>query len=330
MVRAGAHALTLLSVPLNVQVLTVLEDGPMALTDLRRATGSPPQSTTRKQLRLLTDLGVLERRQSLGFAGTVDYQLAQPGMELLEVAKAAQIWLGSAPGGPLELGTSAAKNSIKAMVDGWTATVVRAIAAKPLSLTQLSRLIPTLNYPSLERRLAAMRLTGQISCAESREGRSRPYAATPWLRRAIGPIVSAARWERQFAAGETTPIMPIDVESTLLLTLPLLQLADGLRGTARIAVEMRRPDGTRAHAGVLARVEGGAVVSCSSRLEGYADAWCSGGVGGWLNAAATGDLEDLEVGGDSELVRAVIDGIHGVLFEGPELAAPGHRPKTLY
>lgn len=320
MVRAGAHALTLLSVPLNVQVLTALEDGPMALTDLRRATGSPPQTTTRKQLRMLTDLGVLERRQQAGFPGSVDYQLARPGLELLKVARVAQTWLGAAPDGPLELGSSAAKSSIKALVDGWTSTVVRALAAKPLSLTQLSRLISSLNYPTLERRLAAMRMTGQIAPCKSGAGRSRPYTATPWLRCAIGPIVSAARWERQFATEEATPVMPIDVESALLLTLPLLQLPAALEGTARFAVQLRRPDGTMVHAGALARVKDGAVVACTSRLEGYADAWSSGTIGSWLNAAITGDADDLEVGGDSELVRVLIDGIHGVLFRDPELA----------
>jgi DNA-binding HxlR family transcriptional regulator len=320
MVRAGAHALTLLSVPLNVQVLTALEDGPMALTDLRRATGSPPQTTTRKQLRALTELGVLERRQHPGFPGSVDYQLARPGHELLQVARVAQGWLGAAPDGPVELGTSAAKSSIKALVDGWTSTVVRALAAKPLSLTQLSRLISTLNYPSLERRLAAMRLTGQITVCEAGAGRSRPYTATPWLRRAIGPIVSAARWERRFAADEATPIAPIDVESTLLLTLPMLRLSDDLSGTARLAAELRKPDGTTVFAGAVARVEEGSVVACTSRLEGTVDAWSSGTVGSWLNAALTGDADELELGGDSELIRALVDGIHGVLFEDPELA----------
>jgi hypothetical protein len=180
-------------------------------------------------------------------------------------------------------------------------------------------MISTLNYPSLERRLAAMRLTGQIATGEAREGRSRPYAATPWLRRAIGPIVSAARWERQFAPDTATPVMPIDVESTLLLTLPLLRLPEDLNGTARFAVQLRHSDGSIVQAGAMARVEGGAVVSCSSRLEGPADAWISGSVGDWLDAAMTGGAGNLEGGGDCDLVRALIDGIRDVLFDDPNL-----------
>jgi DNA-binding HxlR family transcriptional regulator len=320
MVRAGAYALTLLSVPLNVQVLTALEDGPMALNDLRRAAGSPPQTTTRKQLRTLTDLGVLERRRQNDFPGTVEYQLGRAGVELLQVAEVAEAWLGSAPSGPLELGSLSAKNSIKALVDGWTSTVVRAIATAPLSLTQLSRLISALNYPSLERRLAAMRLTGQIASADTQAGRSRPYTATPWLRAAAAPLVAATRWEQRFAAGQAAPVGSIDIESTLLLTLPMVRMPADLEGTARLAVELRRADGRVAHAGVIARVRDGMVVSCSSRLEGPADAWSSGTLGGWITAAIDGDGRGLEMGGNCELARALVDGIHEVLFRERDLA----------
>jgi DNA-binding HxlR family transcriptional regulator len=286
----------------------------MSLMALRRAAGSPPQSTMRKQLRALIGLGIVDRRQQPGFAGSVDYELGRPGIELLEVAHVAQAWLGIAPDGPLELGTLAAKNSIKALVDGWTSTVVRALAGRPLSLTQLSRLISTINYPSLERRLGAMRVTGQIASCETREGRSRPYVATPWLRRAIAPIVAGAHWERQYAVGETMPLAPIDVESSFLLTLPLLHLSGDLEGTARLAVEIPRSDGTTRLAGVLVRVERGSVVGCSSRLEGSTDAWSSGTVGGWMSAAINGDLDNLEVGGDGELAHSLIEGLHEVLF----------------
>jgi DNA-binding HxlR family transcriptional regulator len=310
LVRAGAHALTLLSAPLNVQVLKALEDGPMSLMALKRAAGSPPQSTMRKQLRTLVSLGIVERRQEPGFGCSVDYRLGSPGIELLDVARVAQAWLGSAPDGPLELGTFAAKNSIKALVDGWSSTVVRALAGRPVSLTQLSRLISTINSPSLERRLAAMRITGQVVSCETREGRSRPYAATPWLRRAIAPILSAARWERQFAAEEASPIAQIDIESSFLLTVPTLQLPGDLRGTARLAVELRRSDGTTRHAGVMAQVERGSVTSCSSRLEASADAWISGTVGGWLSAAVQGDFDDLEIGGDGELAHSLTEALH--------------------
>jgi DNA-binding HxlR family transcriptional regulator len=286
----------------------------MALVDLRRATGSPPQTTTRNQLRMLTRIGVLERRQQSHFPGSVEYELGKAGRELLGVARATQSWLGAAPDLPVELGTPAAKNSIKALVDGWSSTVVRALAARPLSLTQLSRLISTINYPSLERRLTSMRLTGQIATSEKSLGRSRPYAPTPWLRRAIAPLAAAAAWERTFKGGEASPIAAIDVESAFLLALPLLRLPAHLGGTARLVVEFRSVDGQVVHAGASAGVVEGVVTSCVSRLEGPADGWSSGPIGAWLRAAIEGDIDGLEVGGDCELVVALIDGLHAALF----------------
>jgi DNA-binding HxlR family transcriptional regulator len=300
----------LLSVPLNVELLTALEDGPMGLVDLRRAAGSPPQTTTRNQLRMLSANGVLRRRQQQEFPRSVDYELGRPGRELLEVARIAESWLRAAPDSSMELGTPAAKNSIKALVDGWSSTVIRALAAGPLSLTQLSRLISTVNYPSLERRLEAMRLTGQIATSEPQNGRSRPYAATPWLRRAVAPLAAAAAWERRFAIGQASPVTAIDVESAFLLALPLLPIPSHLAGTVRLAVELRGADSRLIHAGALVEVTEGAVVSCTSRLDGRADAWGSGPVGMWLGAAIEGDIDGLEIGGDRALAQALIDGLH--------------------
>lgn len=322
MVRAGAHALTLLSVPLNVQVLTALEDGPMALTDLRRATGSPPQTTTRKQLRALTELGVLERRQQPGFPGSVDYQLTRPGLELLQVARVAQSWLGAAPDGPLELGSPAAKNSIKALVDGWTSALVRALAARPLSLTELSRLITTMNYPSLERRLAAMRLTGQLEAYGKPNGRSRLYAPTSWLRHATAPLAAAAAWERRFRLGAATGMVSIDVQAFFLLALQLLSLGEPLAGTARLAVELRDREGRSGDAGTVVRVADGEITSCTSRLEGRVDGWATGSVGAWLGATIGGEVGGLEIGGDSELAHALVGGLHRALFGEAEAALP--------
>jgi DNA-binding HxlR family transcriptional regulator len=315
--RAGAHALTLLSAPFTVDVLTTLENGPMALIDLRRATGSPPQTTARNKLTTLTKLGILERHQHEGFPGSVDYELGKAGRELLEVARVTAAWLTLADS-PTELGTSAAKHSIKALVDGWSSTMVRAVASGPLSLTQLNRLISTVNYPSLERRLAAMRLTGQIVMREKRPCRSRPYSATPWLRRAIGPLAAAAAWEREFGAGASTPMGAIDVESIFLLALPLLRLPSHIGGAARLMVELRGSDGRLARAGVMVRVEEGKIRSCISRAEGDSDAWAYGSVGTWLEAAITGNHDGLEIGGDCELASSLIDGMHGALFGAPQ------------
>jgi DNA-binding HxlR family transcriptional regulator len=118
--RAGAYALTLLSAPLNIHVITALEDESLPLMDLRRAVGSPPQTTMRKQLRSLTELGVLERHRESDFPGSVDFELGPPGRALLEVVQILQGWLADSPDGPVQLGSIAAKSAIRALVEGWT------------------------------------------------------------------------------------------------------------------------------------------------------------------------------------------------------------------
>lgn len=310
--RAGAYALSLLAMPLNVHVLQALAEGPSSLIDLRRAAGSPPQTTMRGHLRTLTKLEVLERRRQGEFPGSVDYQLGPAGHDLVGVVEVLQGWLSHSPDGPLQPGSVAARSAIKALVEGWSSAIVRAIAAKPLSLTELNRLISSLNYPSLDRRLAAMRLTKLIEPRPS-GGRSTPYAATEWLRRAIAPLAAAACWERRHAPAESTPIGRLDIESAFLLGVPMLRVSPELSGVCRLAVDIPSPEEHR-FAGVLAGVKEGRVIACVSRLEGRADAWATASVAAWMRAVKGREAAELEVGGEVELANALVADMHGALF----------------
>jgi DNA-binding HxlR family transcriptional regulator len=312
--RGGAHTLTLLSVPLNVQVLQALEEEPLSLIDLRRALGSPPQTTMRSHLRALDELGIVGRRRQAGFPGSIDYQLAAPGTELLFVAKVLDAWLDTAPEGALQLGSVGAKSAIKALVDGWSSTIVRALAARPLSLTELNQIIASFNYPSLERRLGAMRLASQI---EARPGRTRgtPYAVTDWMRRAVAPLVAALRWEQRHPSPAAAPISRLDVESIFLLTVPLVDLRPELEGVCRLAVEVESSEGGPGPAGVVVSVEQGRVVSCLSRLRAEVDSWAWGTSPAWIGAMIGDEPDQLELGGNGDLAAALVDGVHEALFE---------------
>lgn len=311
--RAGTQVLRLLSTPLNVHVLQALAEGPRSLIDLRREVGSPPQTTMRGHLRTLAETGVVVRRRQSDFPGSLDFELTLVGQELWMVAQVLEGWLRTAPEGPLPLGSSAAKSAIKALVEGWGTSMVRALAARPLSLTELDGLINDLSYPSLERRLGAMRLAGQIVPTPS-QGRGTPYAVTDWLRRAIGPLGAAARWERAHAAERTAPIRRLDAKAAFLLAVPLLNLSREVSGACRLVVEVDSTNGER-QAGVLVEVREGRIASCVADVRGHADAWASGSVAAWLQAV----IEDsaparLKLGGDCQLARALLDGLHGALF----------------
>lgn len=310
--RSGAQTLALLASPLNCQILLTLSEGPTPQSDLRRRAGSPAQTTLRSQLRKLEEIGAITKRRCNRFPGTVEHELTEAGRELVAVAFLIERWLELAPDGPRPLGSSAAKASIKALAEGWSTSMVRALAARPLSLTELDGVISVLSYPSLERRLAAMRLAGQVRACPV-NGHGTPYTVTKWLRQGMAPLATAARWERRHLPDASPPITRIDTEAAFLLALPLLRLPAELSGSCRMGVEMSNGEKRRL-VGAMAYVNQGRIASCSVRLQGVADAWATGSVAGWLQAITMSDTDGVELGGDQRLARALLDGLHGTLF----------------
>jgi DNA-binding HxlR family transcriptional regulator len=305
--RAGGHALMLLASPLNVGILRALQRESMPQQDLRHQLGLPPQSTMRLYLRTLSATGTVEGRSRGEFPNSVEYKITPSGEELLEVADKVETWLRTAPGGPKELGSTGGKSTIKSLVEGWSSNIARALAARPLSLTELNGLIPRISYPSLERRLTAMRQCDLIK-ARRGEGRLTPYEVTDWLRRAVTPVTAAMAWERKFAAHRTPRLGRLDVEAAFLLAIPLMDLDQRMSGKCRLAVEVRG-SASPVFAGVLVCVQEGEVTSCIADLEGKAEAWISGKPLGWLHRMDGDPAEALELGGDRSLGRSMLDAL---------------------
>jgi DNA-binding HxlR family transcriptional regulator len=255
------------------------------------------------------------------------YELTAAGKGLLAVVEKLKLWLGESPNAERPLGGEGARAAIKAITEGWSAGLLRALAAKPLSVAELDSLIANLNYPSLERRMTAMRLVGQVEAA-SANGRETPYTVTPWLRRGVGLLLAATRWERQYLAAGSMPITAMDVEAAFLLAAPLLRPETDLSGRCRLAVELPKRSEQRL-AGALIMLEGGSLASCSSRLDRSADAWASGPLSAWLRAVIDGDSASLELGGDGRLARSVVAGLHRALFLKDLGEAPRQRGRDL-
>jgi DNA-binding HxlR family transcriptional regulator len=290
----------------------------MGLVELRLRVGLP-ESTLRSRLSILVDAGVVTRRKGPRQPGkAAEYQLSRAGMDLLPVVGVLERWLATAPDGGLPLDGPSTKMAITALCEGWSGTLLRALAAKPLPVVDLDHLITELSYPSLERRIAAMRFSGQVE-ARPAAGRETPYAVTNWLRHAVAPLLAAIRWERLQMDGATGGAPPgrIDFEAALLLAMPLLDLDDaGDSGRCRLAIELGRgSNGDGRLAGALVEVRNGSVRACTARLDGDADAWAYGPVGGWLDALVDGDLSALELGGSGSLARTVVAGLNQSLFE---------------
>jgi DNA-binding HxlR family transcriptional regulator len=298
--RAGAGALAVFVPTLDAKLVLALRGGPVRLRDLRHTVGAPPQTTLRKRLSGLAEAGLVERRRVDSFPGTQEVTLTEAGRASLPVAEAVRVWLARCPDGPIELGTMASRAALGALVEGWTSLVVRVLAGRPSSLTELDRLIDDFNYPSLERRLDSLRVMGLIeACAE--RGRSTPYMVTPWLRSAVAPLIAAASWERLTGHAPAGRVRPRDIEAVLLLAAPLLRLDRRRSGSCRINMVM---DGGRG-AGATFRFDRGRLVSCTTTQPGSCSASIDGTIDTWLGVLSQRDGPCLRIAGDRVLAREV-------------------------
>jgi DNA-binding HxlR family transcriptional regulator len=313
-VRAGGTVLSLIASPLSVPILRAHLDGPLRLPDLRERIGGAAQTTLRGQVGNLRGIGALERRVLGGMPYTVENELTEVGRGVLTVAKIVEAWLARAPQGALILGSEPAKGAIRALVGGWGSTMLRALAARPLALTELSSVIGDHSYPALERRLSAMRAARQVEPRVGGERGGKPYGVTEWTRQAVAPIVAAGRCECEHLADLTEPLTRLDVEAAFLLAVPLVDLDVTRSGSCLLAVDTSGVgDGGSVGrlAGVQVEIERGAVASCSSRFEGEPRTWALGSIGSWLDAILDGRLARLRIGGeDPALANDVIEGVH--------------------
>jgi DNA-binding HxlR family transcriptional regulator len=300
----------MLTVPLNVNVLRALEgsDGPTPLPELRRSIGHPPVTTMRSYLRRLVEVGLVERHREDDFPGSVSYLITPSGERLLAVGDVVQLWLRSAPEGEIEIGSTASRSALKALIDGWSTGIVRAVAARPLGLTELNRVIPQVSYPTLERRLTAMRQVGLIETDPRANGRVARCQVTPWLRQGVAPLTAAVGWEYVCHPSKMPAPGRIDAEAALLLAAPTVKLAPEVHGTCRLAVEFRRGSELD-FSGVTIKITEGSVKSCVSRIDGTPDASASGGVLDWFRWMRDIGGHRMEIGGDLSIANAVADGL---------------------
>lgn len=310
-VRAGGRALSVLATPLNFQILEALADRPMRLAELRKATGLPAQTTLRGHLANLAEIGAVAKRPTQRMPYAVENELTPMGTELLEVAQRLEAWLSLAPDGPISLESGSAKGAVKALVDGWGSKMMRALAARQLSLTELDSLITDLSYPALERRLSSMRLAGLVEVAQSK-GAGTPYAVTDWARRGVAPLVAASHCELVHMGGDGTPVTPIDIEAAFLLATPLVGLPGDVAGFCQLEVEANSRFVSRP-AGVQVKIENGKIVSCVSRLDPNPSDYAAGSASKWFDAVRYGKTAQLRFGGSRQIAEGIVSGLHVAL-----------------
>jgi DNA-binding HxlR family transcriptional regulator len=308
--RSAGRTLDLLVIPLHGLILKALDVKPMRLGELRLYLGGPAQTTLRGHLATLTELGAVERGGPDKDFKARENGLTEMGRDLLFVVGVLEAWLAEAPQGPILLGGEAAKGTVKALAAAWESTMLRAFAARPLSLTQLDRLIGPISYPALERRLSAMRVTGLVDALPVDDSGT-PFALTAWGSRGVGSITAAARFEYLHLPDQTQPLAPIDVEATFMSVVPGVVLPSSIDGMCQLVAEA--PKGQRRLAGVEVTVDRGRISSCVSRLESKPRSWARGSSAGWLDVLVIHNKTKLRVGGNEALVSGVVLGLYQLL-----------------
>jgi DNA-binding HxlR family transcriptional regulator len=318
-VRSGVRPLILLATTLNFLIIRALAAGPLRLAELRRATGLPAQTTLRGHLSSLGAMGIAAKRPASTMPYAVENELTAAGRELLGVARSLEAWLQRAPAAPLSLETGSAKGVIKAFVDGWGSAVLGTLARRPMSLTELDSVIPSLSYPALERRLSSMRMAGLVEPAPA-HGSGTPYAVTDWARQGVVPLAAAARCEQVGMRELAAPLTPVDIEAAFMLSVPLVGLPQEATGRCHLTVD-GDPRNGREPSGVEVIVEGGHVVACAGDVAAASSQYAAGSAATWFSALRDARVEMLDYAG-GKLPLQLVRGLHEALLE-PGAAATG-------
>jgi DNA-binding HxlR family transcriptional regulator len=297
-------------------VLRAHAEGPQRLHDLQERIAWAAEATIRGSIATLRRVGALEKRKSQGARNAVETALTPAGEELLAVADVLERWLAECPNGPIAIDDEHVKVPVKALAEGWSSALMRALAISPRSLTELSSLIPEVSYPALERRIGWMRASGEIA-ALPKEPRGTPYAPTDWLRGAVAPLCVAGRCERRHMP-DAPPITDIEVEAAFLLSLPLVNLPKTAHGCCLLAsgTDAMRTDGREAGlAGVTVEAILGELVAVEVNVAPEPTTWAIGRSDVWLDAVIDGRLEGLRIGGSNpQFAVDLVKGLHHAFF----------------
>lgn len=311
---SGGATLALLAIPVNSSILRQLATGPLRLAEMSRTSGAPPETTLRTRLKGLEGDGLVVKRGRDREPGVAEHALTESGEALLIVIASLEKWLGQKPEGPLLIDGAAGKAAIKSFSESWSSTVLQGVAPGPISLSGLANKLRDVTYPSVERRLSAMRRAGQIE-AQPNGANATPYVVTEWMQRCVVPLAAAVRWEQAHLPDSPQSMSRGEVDTSFLLALPLLEVEAGMAGSCRMDVRM--DDGEKGPAGASAVVVKGRIVSCTAVREDANDAWATGSQPAWAEALTSSSKRKLRFGGDQPLAKALLGDLRLLLFAPP-------------
>ena len=309
--RAGGRALLLLADPVNVAILRRLAAGPLESTALLERIDYVSRSTYFDRMRDLEELCLVGRWRRADVPPVAECWLAGPGERLLPVARLLDGWLSAAPRDPLQLGQAYATTVMKALAVGWGSTLLRWLAERPHSLSELEHLVDGFGYRKLER-ICRDLVKAELAERVVIRGRLSAYGMTSWGRRAAGPLAAAIRWEQHEIPEWSAAVTSTEVEGGLMLALPLIDLPSDVSGTCSLLVDADAPE-RQSLGGAVVRVVHGRAVSWApaTDLHPRADCWVRGTTLAWLDTVGATRSADLRQGGDTGLAEKMIAALRG-------------------
>jgi DNA-binding HxlR family transcriptional regulator len=312
--HSGTRALSIFTRVLNARILRAHGSGALSAQELREKLGWAAKASLRSAIARLTELGALEREPSRA----PSTRLTAAGRDLLTVAEALERWLSRTEFGALELPDPAARAVVRTLVASWDSGMIQALARRPRSLADLDAEIGEHDYPALKRRFAKLR-GAALAASIDEKARSPRYEPTAFLRRAAVPLLRATCWERDHASGAWRPDAR-DLQASLLLALPLLELTPSATGSFVLAVTPVRAARRKAEPPapmVELIVEEGRVESLRPSPEGTPKSWLAGSFGAWLDALSAGRPVALRAHGpDGALALATVEGLRSAISGG--------------
>lgn len=314
--RAGALTLLYLASPMDRKILlTILAEAATGAEVIDEAEVPDPDDPV--PLEIIADPYLVEPADPNVDPNAIEWDTtlrpSEAGRDLLFVGDTLERWLDECPEGPLALGPDAAP-ALSALLGGWSSTVIHALAAEPMTLSEVTEAIGILDEDTIDDQIEEMKEASLLVPLGPEDEEEDRFVATEWLRTAIAPLAAGARQELRHPLEDTAPIAALDVQAAFLLTLPMVELPDGLSGTCSLAVDL--DEGVAGSpTGATVRIEGGRLASCEVCLDEGADAWASAPAPAWLSAVIEGDTAGIRAGGDSRLAGTLLHGLHQRLFD---------------
>jgi hypothetical protein len=298
--RAGALTVGLLSEAIRVEIMRALA-GPFTALSIPEDYKGEVHPHPRVELDEPVDPEMEQK-----------YVLSPLGRARLPTADAIELWLLKAPGGPLAYDDRRAKWAIELLSEAWGHGLVHAFAAGPTGTADaIARCeIP---YRPAKRLLAKLCRVGLAEVVTD-PGGTQLHAPTEWLRRAIGPLTSAARVESVDPPAGARPVDALDVEAAMQLAVPLVRLGEEACGTCRLVVRVG-PAGRRYPAGATVGIREGQILSCQPELKSDADAEAVGELGPWFGALIDRRPRRLRFEGDHRLAHDLVAAVGTALFD---------------